>query len=94
MERNRPDHTEHLRPIGVSGAAALAPVPMNATPSKEVSSSLWRFVGLIAVSPVSQETVAGGNGFMERRVSWLGSEGGRGVKVSRAVLGRSLHCRD
>ena len=33
-----------------------------------------------AVSPVSQATVAGGNGFMERRVSWSGSENGRGVK--------------
>lgn len=41
---------------------------------------VWR-----AVSPVNQDTVAAGNGFMERRVSWLGGEGDRGVKVMIGV---------
>ena len=44
----------------------------------------WK-AALTAVSPVSQDTVAGGNGFIGRRVSWLGSEGGRGVKVTIGV---------
>jgi len=44
----------------------------------------WK-AALTAVSPVSQDTVAGGNVFMERHVSWLGSEDGRGVKVTIGV---------